>query len=211
MHCNPDKSFPDAQRPNGATPESVRIGLQPVPQFRLRTVLVPLERSQQANNRVGISRPQVHIEWSAIYRQCIGGSGKELYSAVSGMPIIRLMSKNSFGAASTLRVDNDEYRYFRLAALEKNGIGNIGRLPFSTKILLENLLRQEDGRRVSAADIEYVAGGAASRGDGSERNQFHARARATAGFHRACPAWWTWPPCATPWPPWAATPAAPIR
>jgi len=71
------------------------------------------------------------------------------------------MPTNSFGAASTLRVANREYRYFRLAALPERGIGNVERLPFSTKILLENLLRQEDGRRVSAADIEYVARGAA--------------------------------------------------
>ena len=61
-----------------------------------------------------------------------------------------------------LRAANREYRYFRLAALEEHGIGDLGSLPFSTKILLENLLRQEDGRRVSAADIEYVARGAAS-------------------------------------------------
>ncbi len=52
-------------------------------------------------------------------------------------------------------------RYFRLAALEENGVGNISRLPFSTKILLENLLRHEDGRRVSAADVDYVARGVA--------------------------------------------------
>jgi aconitate hydratase len=70
------------------------------------------------------------------------------------------MSKNSFGAASTLHAASREYRYFRLNALEERGIGNIGRLPFSIKILLENLLRQEDGKRVSAADIEYVARGA---------------------------------------------------
>src|SRR5208283_2975155 len=45
-------------------------------------------------------------------------------------------------------------------SLEEQGVGDVGRLPFTTKILLENLLRQEDGRRVSAADIEYVARGA---------------------------------------------------
>jgi aconitate hydratase len=71
------------------------------------------------------------------------------------------MANNSFGAASTLRVRDREYSYFRLAALEQRGIGKIATLPFSTKILLENLLRQEDGRRVSPADIEYVAAGAA--------------------------------------------------
>ncbi len=71
------------------------------------------------------------------------------------------MSKNTFGAASRLRVGDSLYDYFRLASLEAQGVGNIARLPFSTKILLENLLRHEDGRRVSAADVAYVAGGAA--------------------------------------------------
>src|SRR5215472_10495642 len=71
------------------------------------------------------------------------------------------MSNNTFGAAVKLRVGSAEYDYFRLAALEESGVGNISRLPFSTKILLENLLRNEDGKRVSADDIRYVAGAAA--------------------------------------------------
>src|SRR5689334_5924642 len=71
------------------------------------------------------------------------------------------MSKNSFGAAAKLRVGASEYEYFRLSALEASGAGNPARLPFSIKILLENLLRCEDGRRVSAADIEYVSRGSA--------------------------------------------------
>ena len=69
------------------------------------------------------------------------------------------MSKNSFGAAAKLRAGNTEYEYFRLATLEETGVGTVSRLPFSTKILLENLLRCEDGRRVAAADIDYVARG----------------------------------------------------
>jgi aconitate hydratase len=70
------------------------------------------------------------------------------------------MLTNSFGAASNLRAGNADYRIFRLRSLEERGVGNVSSLPFATKILLENLLRQEDGRRVSAADIEYVARGA---------------------------------------------------
>jgi aconitate hydratase len=70
------------------------------------------------------------------------------------------MPTNSFGAASTLRAGNADYRIHRLGALEEQGVGNTGRLPFTTRILLENLLRQEDGRRVTAADIVYVARGA---------------------------------------------------
>src|SRR5476651_1982353 len=70
------------------------------------------------------------------------------------------MSKNSFGAAVKLRAGNAEYEYYSLARLERQGVGNVARLPFSTKILLENLLRHEDGRRVSTSDVAYVAGGA---------------------------------------------------
>jgi len=69
------------------------------------------------------------------------------------------MAKNSFGAAAKLRAGNTEYDYFRLARLEEQGLGNVSRLPFSTRILLENLLRNEDGKRVNAADIELVARG----------------------------------------------------
>src|SRR5512140_839448 len=71
------------------------------------------------------------------------------------------MPSNSFGAASTLRVGDLDYSFFRLATLEEKKVGPISRLPFSTRILLENLLRHEDGRRVSAADVDYVARGVA--------------------------------------------------
>src|SRR5579872_2912415 len=69
-------------------------------------------------------------------------------------------SKTSFGAAASLRAGNTSYQIFRLARLEEAGVGKVSRLPFSTKILLENLLRQEDGKKVSAKDVEYVARGA---------------------------------------------------
>jgi aconitate hydratase len=69
-----------------------------------------------------------------------------------------MASKNTFGAASTLRVNNNEYRIFRLDALEKSvGCARLSRIPYSIKVLLENLLRFEDGRTVKASDIEYVA------------------------------------------------------
>ena len=70
------------------------------------------------------------------------------------------MAKNSFGAAAKLRVGAADYDYFRLAHLVQQGVGNVGRLPFSIRILLENLLRNEDGKRVSAQDVAAVAGGA---------------------------------------------------
>src|ERR1700733_10433311 len=67
-----------------------------------------------------------------------------------------MTSLNSFGAASQLQVGGRTYEIFRLAALEKAGV-NLSRIPYSIKILLENLLRFEDGTTVKRSDIEYVA------------------------------------------------------
>ena len=69
------------------------------------------------------------------------------------------MSQNSFGAAATLRVADAEYRIFRVAALEEKGVANVSRMPFSHRVLLENLLRHEDGRKVQAGDIDAVGRG----------------------------------------------------
>jgi aconitate hydratase A / 2-methylisocitrate dehydratase len=65
--------------------------------------------------------------------------------------------KNSFGARDTLTVGSLSYEVYRLEALERRGIGHVGQLPFSIRILLENLLRQEDDRFVHAKDIEALA------------------------------------------------------
>src|SRR4051812_22656341 len=73
--------------------------------------------------------------------------------------IIKQMAKNSFGAAAKLRVGTAEYDYFRLAQLAQQGVGDVGRLPFSIRILLENLLRNEDGKRVNPEDVAAVASG----------------------------------------------------
>jgi aconitate hydratase len=69
------------------------------------------------------------------------------------------MNQNSFGAASTLHVAGTNYRIFRLVTLEEKGVADVSRLPFSHRILLENLLRHEDGRRVKASDIDTLARG----------------------------------------------------
>jgi aconitate hydratase len=65
--------------------------------------------------------------------------------------------KNSFGARGALRASGREFQIFRLGELEKRGTGQASRLPFSLKVLLENLLRQEDGAFVKAADVEALA------------------------------------------------------
>ena len=63
---------------------------------------------------------------------------------------------NSFGSQSILKVGNKSYEIFRLNALEAKGL-SLGRLPYSLRVLLENLLRQEDGKSVTANDIEFLA------------------------------------------------------
>ena len=69
-----------------------------------------------------------------------------------------MASLDSFKARRKLNVGLKTYTYFSLKAAEKNGLKGISRLPNSLKILLENLLRHEDGRTVTAADIKAVAG-----------------------------------------------------
>ena len=66
-------------------------------------------------------------------------------------------SKDSFGARATIEVDGDSIDIFRLEALSKAGLGDVRRLPYSIRVLLENLIRFEDGETVTKADIEAVA------------------------------------------------------
>jgi aconitate hydratase len=63
---------------------------------------------------------------------------------------------NSFGAQSSIEAGG-KFDIFRLDALERSGMGNVSRLPFSLKVLLENLLRHEDNRTVRADDIQALA------------------------------------------------------
>ncbi|HJX11021.1 MAG TPA: hypothetical protein VJ733_11040, partial [Candidatus Binatia bacterium] len=64
---------------------------------------------------------------------------------------------DSFGTRKVLKVGSENYDIFRLDLLEKAGVKNISRLPVSLKVLLENLLRQEDNHHVSKGDIEALA------------------------------------------------------
>ena len=64
---------------------------------------------------------------------------------------------DSFGTRKALQVGGESYDIFRLDLLEKAGFKNISRLPVSLKVLLENLLRQEDNHHVSKGDIEALA------------------------------------------------------
>ena len=93
-------------------------------------------------------------------------------------------SLDSFKSRKTLKVGAKTYTYFSLKAAEKNGLKGISRLPYSLKVLLENLLRHEDGRSVTKADIEGIAEWLNNRGKDGEGNRLPPGARADAGFHR---------------------------
>lgn len=68
-----------------------------------------------------------------------------------------MASLDSFNCRRTLNVEGDDYVYFDLKEAEKNGLSGISRLPASLKVLLENLLRHEDDKTVTKADIEAMA------------------------------------------------------
>jgi aconitate hydratase len=66
------------------------------------------------------------------------------------------MSKDSFGARTTLTVDGKNYQIHKLEALERRGF-NLSRMPYSIKVMLENVVRREDGMVVNAEQVETVA------------------------------------------------------
>ena len=75
-----------------------------------------------------------------------------------------MTSSNSFGAQKTLNVNGQSIQIYSLPALEKAGFAGVSRLPYSMKILLENLVRREDNAFVKADDITAVAGWKAKAG-----------------------------------------------
>src|SRR6201988_3236509 len=68
-----------------------------------------------------------------------------------------MTSLDSFKCRKTLTVGDKTYTYFSLPDAEKNGLAGVSRLPFSLRVLLENLLRFEDGQSVTSTNIEALA------------------------------------------------------
>ena len=100
-------------------------------------------------------------------------------------------SGNSFGARADLTAGGRSYEVFRLDA-----VPGVMRLPYSLKVLLENMLRNEDGVSVNPADIEALAGWDAepSRAKRSLSRRPASSCRTSPGSHQSS----TWRPCATP-------------
>lgn len=70
-----------------------------------------------------------------------------------------MLPQDTLNTRKTLTVQNKSYSYYCLKTLEKSGFPEISKLPFSLKILLENLLRHEDGKTVTIEDIKNLASG----------------------------------------------------
>src|SRR3954470_4749928 len=118
----------------------------------------------ECRRRIGLSmrRKSTHFVRSAVWPADFRPGGKSSAACVlhrEATFIIKAMAKNSFGAAAKLRVGSMDYDYFRLSHLAHQGVGKVGQLPFSIRILLENLLRNEDGKRVNPQDVAAVASG----------------------------------------------------
>ena len=75
-----------------------------------------------------------------------------------------MTSLDSFKSRKKLTVGTKTYHYYSLKAAEKNGLKGVSDLPYSMKVLLENLLRNEDGRSVTKDDIQGVAEWLVNRG-----------------------------------------------
>src|ERR1700754_5095959 len=99
--------------------------------------------------------PRCNDPHSLRKKRCFGTfplrSTKAQLTTQSGFP--HMTSLDSFKCQKTLKVGGKTYVYYSLPTAEKNGLKGISRLPYSMKVLLENLLRNEDGRTVKKADI----------------------------------------------------------
>ena len=68
------------------------------------------------------------------------------------------MPTNSFSSRAHLAIGSSKIELYRLDALVKANVGDVATLPYSLRILLENLLRYEDGKTVTPTDVQMVAG-----------------------------------------------------
>jgi aconitate hydratase len=93
--------------------------------------------------------------------RAIGRTNRSFETAREDQPVTH---PDSFKACQTLTVGDKQYTYYSLADAEKNGLKGVSKLPFSMKVLLENLLRYEDGRTVTKADIDAMAAWLDNRG-----------------------------------------------
>jgi aconitate hydratase len=68
-----------------------------------------------------------------------------------------MTSNDVFQARQSFELDGKRYNYYQLSALEEAGVGNVSKLPYSIKVLLESVLRQQDGRVITKEHVENLA------------------------------------------------------
>lgn len=79
-----------------------------------------------------------------------------------------MSAKNHFSAARSLEVGGKSYRYYSLDALQEGGYGDLSKLPFSIKVLLEAAIRQFDGRAITEEHVKQLTGWAEGRDNNKE-------------------------------------------
>ena len=77
-----------------------------------------------------------------------------------------MANQNVFNAKKQFESKGKKYNYYRLKSLEESGIGKVGRLPFSIRVLLESLLRQHDGHQIKDEHVEALANWGTKDGEG---------------------------------------------
>ena len=80
----------------------------------------------------------------------------DFYAHDLGATNVTITGKDTFGTRRTLDVAGKSYDYFSLEAAQAAGIGDISRLPYSLKVVLENMIRRENGRTVTVEDIKAI-------------------------------------------------------
>ena len=111
------------------------------------------------------------------------------YSHRSFQPGMSPSHKNSFATRAALKVGSKSFEIYRLDALERSGVGKPSRLPFSLKVLLENLAapRRRPLRSCRRYSRPRHLGSHQRRRRQRKRNLLHARSRSASGFHgRSC-------------------------
>ena len=68
-----------------------------------------------------------------------------------------MVKHNPFQSRATFELDGKTYNYYHLKAIEDAGVGNVSQLPYSVKVLLESVLRQQDGYVITEEHVENLA------------------------------------------------------
>ena len=98
------------------------------------------------------------------------------------MPIT--VGQDTAKTRKTLSVGGKSFAYYSIPAAEAAGLGDFSKLPAALKVVLENMLRFEDGKTVTVDDIKAFAEWAAERRQEPARDRLSPGPRADAGFHR---------------------------